>query len=219
MRTRGGCSDRGVWLKFSAALRTAIGGGGEGGRRVVGTRGQDAPGTGRPRACVVGGGRGSGPALGTLPTLASGWDTNARSLRGSVSGGHGGHPGCGDGGALLKVHCRPPPRFLFPGSPARLVLRLQDLILHQEAGVSGRVAAQTEVLAPSGLPGGGLEVRAKREHCAGPCGGVCGKKRRREPALLWTLGPAAPASRSLTPRHPASCAPRRANPRTCLSRR
>lgn len=173
----------------SSALRCGPRCGGAGVRRVVGIRRQDAPGTGRPRACAVGGGRGSGPALGTLPTPASARDTGARSLCGSVSGGHGGHPGAlvrgwlGAGGALLKVHCRPPPRVLIPGSLARLVLRLRDLILpSREAGVSGRVAARTEVLAPRGLPVGGLEVRGKRGGGAGPCRGVCGKKGRREPA-------------------------------------
>lgn len=112
--------------------------------------------------------------------------------------------------ALLEEHCRPISR-----CPVRGVLWLQDLILHRrEAGVSAAVTAQTEVSVPLGLSAnhcrrGGPEVSGKREDCAGPCWGVCGKEKGRERAVPCALHPAAghPAARGSAPRHPASRAP------------
>lgn len=66
---------------------------------------------------------------------------------------------------------------------------MQDLILHPgEAGVSAEVTAQTRVSVPLGLSAthcrrGVLEVSGKREDCAGPSWGVCGKKKGRARAL------------------------------------
>lgn len=70
-----------------------------------------------------------------------------------------------------------PTPFIISWCLERVILRLQDLILHRpEAGV----AAQTGLgsLGPLGetLQVEGLEVRGKREDCAGPCREFAGKK-------------------------------------------
>lgn len=154
-----------LWSRRLAQVQRCAGAGGGGWR---GTRGQDAPGTGRPRACAVGGGWRERPGTVRPPHPGeSPGDECVRSVRRCSRWARrspGG--GCGEGVpappeprprrpcgyALLEERCRPLPRFLFPGASALAVPRLQDLILHHgEAGVTVGVAAQTAVSVPLGL--------------------------------------------------------------------
>lgn len=212
MRIRGGCCGRGVWPKFSAALRT-----GGGGRRVVGTGRGDRTLRGRDvREPAPSAGRGSGPALGTP---ASALETSAWGLWGSVPVGAAGIPGARPGVAAGRAPPPPlrvcfaegkafttPPHFSISLCPARVVLRSQDLIPHRrEAGVCGGWPLKLRSWLPGASRPGGLEVRGKREDCAGPCRGVCGKERGRERAVPGTLRPAArrPAAPQPGAPHPA----------------
>lgn len=127
----------------------------------------------------------------------------------------------------MEKHSTPTP-FIISWCLERVILRLQDLILHRlEAGVRVGVAAQTGLgsLGPLGetLQVEGLEVRGKREACAGPCREFAERKGAGAGRTLdSTSRSRAPRSRALrnpAPRLPASCARRPPTLRTCLSRR